>query len=51
MDPPTGIHPGDVRDEKFQVFKAIRPLAPEDVVRGQAGEGGWHNPVEMNILG
>lgn len=35
MDAPTGIHPGDLRDEKFRVFKAIRPLAPGDVVRGQ----------------
>ena len=35
MDPPTGGHAEALRDEKIRVFKAIRGLAPEDVVKGQ----------------
>lgn len=35
MDPPSGDDHESVRDEKVQVLKAIRPLTPEDVVRGQ----------------
>jgi len=35
MDAPTGSDAGALRDEKIRVFRAMRPLAPEDVVRGQ----------------
>jgi len=35
MDPPTGEEHESVRDEKARVLKAMRPLAPDDVVRGQ----------------
>jgi glucose-6-phosphate 1-dehydrogenase len=35
MDPPTGSHPEAFRDEKIRVFRAIRDLVREDVVRGQ----------------
>jgi len=35
MDPPAGSDPETMRDEKTRVFRAMRPLAPEDVVRGQ----------------
>jgi glucose-6-phosphate 1-dehydrogenase len=35
MDPPTSGHAEALRDEKIRVFKAIRGLAPEDVVKGQ----------------
>ncbi len=35
MDAPTSNDPEATRDEKIRVFRAIRPLAPEDVVRGQ----------------
>jgi glucose-6-phosphate 1-dehydrogenase len=35
MEAPTGQDPQDVRDERTRVFKAIRPLTPSDVVRGQ----------------
>jgi glucose-6-phosphate 1-dehydrogenase len=35
IDAPTSSDPEATRDEKMQVFRAIRPLAPEDVVRGQ----------------
>ena len=35
MEPPAGRHFGDVQTEKATVFKAMRPLTPEDMVRGQ----------------
>jgi len=35
MEPPAGRDFGAVHIEKAKVFKAMRPLEPEDVVRGQ----------------
>ena len=35
MEPPVPTYPDSVRDEKAKVFRAIRPLRPEDLVRGQ----------------
>jgi glucose-6-phosphate 1-dehydrogenase len=35
MDPPVGGDVEAVRDEKARILKAIAPLAPEQVVRGQ----------------
>ncbi len=35
MEPPTGNDPDAVRDAKTQVFKAMTPLDPANVVRGQ----------------
>lgn len=35
MEPPSGQDFGDVQTEKAKVFKAIRPLRSEDMVRGQ----------------
>ncbi len=35
MDPPTGGDPDALRSEKSRLLKAVRPLKPEDVVRGQ----------------
>jgi glucose-6-phosphate 1-dehydrogenase len=35
MDAPVGRDPESVRDAKGQAFKAMRPLDPADVVRGQ----------------
>jgi glucose-6-phosphate 1-dehydrogenase len=35
MDPPIAHSPDGYRDEKARLLKAIKPLAPEDVVRGQ----------------
>jgi len=35
MEPPISSDPEDQRDEKSRVFKAMRPLQPTDVVRGQ----------------
>ncbi len=35
MEPPAGRHYGAVQTEKATIFKAMRPLTPEDIVRGQ----------------
>jgi glucose-6-phosphate 1-dehydrogenase len=35
MEPPGSNSPDGIRDEKVQVLRAIRPLGPENVVRGQ----------------
>lgn len=35
MDAPTGRDPNSVRLERLRVFRAMRPLDPADVVRGQ----------------
>jgi len=35
MEPPVGAGAEALRDEKVKVFRGIRPLAPEDLVRGQ----------------
>ncbi len=37
MDPPSGQVHDAIRDEKARVLKAVRPLAPADLVRGQFG--------------
>jgi glucose-6-phosphate 1-dehydrogenase len=43
MEPPVSFSADNVRDEKVKVFRAVRPLGPEDVdrdvVRGQYGAG------------
>jgi glucose-6-phosphate 1-dehydrogenase len=35
MEPPTGRHFEAVQDEKTKVFQAMRPLQPDDLIRGQ----------------
>src|SRR5581483_2193125 len=35
MEPPGSGAPDGMRDEKAKVLQAIRPLSPDDVVRGQ----------------
>ncbi len=35
MDPPTGHEPEAMQAEKLRLFRAMRPLDPKDVVRGQ----------------
>jgi glucose-6-phosphate 1-dehydrogenase len=35
MEPPGSNSPDGIRDEKVKVMRAIRPLAPDSVVRGQ----------------
>ena len=35
MEPPVGRDFGAVHNEKFKVFRAMRPVKPDDLVRGQ----------------
>ena len=35
MEPPLGTYAESIRDEQVKVFRAIRPLNPDDLVRGQ----------------
>jgi glucose-6-phosphate 1-dehydrogenase len=35
MDPPVTTYHESIRDEQARVFRAIRPLSPDDLVRGQ----------------
>jgi glucose-6-phosphate 1-dehydrogenase len=35
MDPPTGHEPAAMQAEKLRLFRAMRPLDPKEVVRGQ----------------
>jgi glucose-6-phosphate 1-dehydrogenase len=35
MEPPIGAYEEAIRDEQAKVFRAIRPLSPENLVRGQ----------------
>ena len=35
MEPPVGIDSESIRDERVKVLKAIRPIEPRDLVRGQ----------------
>ena len=39
MEPPNSFDAEDVRSEKAKVIEAIRPLRPEEAVRGQYGAG------------
>jgi glucose-6-phosphate 1-dehydrogenase len=38
MEPPAGSGPDPLRDEKVKVFRTMRPLASDDLVRGQYTE-------------
>ncbi len=39
MEPPVSFQSDGVRAEKVKVYKAIKPIKPEDTVRGQYGPG------------
>jgi glucose-6-phosphate 1-dehydrogenase len=39
MEPPYHFDPNAVRDEKLKVIRALKPVPPEDIVRGQYGAG------------
>ena len=45
MEPPYHFDPDAVRDEKLKVIRALEPVMPADIVRGQylagGGEGGY----------
>ncbi|AZB63917.1 glucose-6-phosphate dehydrogenase [Cereibacter sphaeroides] len=40
MEPPYHFDPNAVRDEKLKVIRALDPVPPEDIVRGQYFAGG-----------
>jgi glucose-6-phosphate 1-dehydrogenase len=43
MEPPVALEAGSIRDEKVKVFRAIRPVRPDEAaVRGQYGPGEAH---------
>jgi glucose-6-phosphate 1-dehydrogenase len=50
MEPPAHFDPDAVRDEKLKVIRALDPVAPEEIVRGQYlprdGEPGYLEDVE-----
>jgi len=50
MEPPYHFDPNAVRDEKLKVIRALQPIRPEDIVRGQylrgGGEGGYTEHAE-----
>ncbi len=35
MEPPVSFHPDRLRDEKVRALRSLRPISPENVVRGQ----------------
>ena len=35
MEPPSSSYPEAIRDEQIKVLRTIRPLRPEDIIRGQ----------------
>jgi glucose-6-phosphate 1-dehydrogenase len=50
MEPPYHFDPDAVRDEKLKVIRALDPVKPEDIVRGQylasSGQGGYKEHSE-----
>ena len=50
MEPPYHFDPDAVRDEKLKVIRALEPVQPQDIVRGQylpgGGEGGYFEHSE-----
>ncbi len=50
MEPPAKFNPDAVRDEKLKVIRALDPVQPQDVVRGQY-EGAGDAPGYRNEVG
>ena len=48
MEPPAGRDFGAVHNEKARVFQAMRPLNPDDVVRGQYA--GYRKEPESRLI-
>ena len=50
MEPPSHFNPDAVRDEKLKVIRALDPVMPDDIVRGQyearMGEPSYKDDVE-----
>jgi glucose-6-phosphate 1-dehydrogenase len=47
MEPPSRFEPNAVRDEKLKVIRALDPVEPQDIARGQyranGSDGGYHD--------
>lgn len=39
MEPPVNLHASSIHDEKVKVLEALRPIANNEVIRGQYGSG------------
>ncbi|WP_377187473.1 glucose-6-phosphate dehydrogenase [Ruegeria meonggei] len=50
MEPPAKFDPDAVRDEKLKVIRALDPVKPHHIVRGQF-EGGAGNPGYRDVVG
>jgi glucose-6-phosphate 1-dehydrogenase len=50
MEPPAKFDPDAVRDEKLKVIRALDPVGPDDVVRGQY-DGNGQRPGYKNQVG
>ncbi|SLN10810.1 glucose-6-phosphate dehydrogenase [Ruegeria meonggei] len=50
MEPPAKFDPDAVRDEKLKVIRALDPVKPHHIVRGQF-EGGAGNPGYREVVG
>lgn len=51
MEPPSNFEMNAVRDEKLKVIRALEPVSPDDIVRGQYGSGnGSANYLEDSEL-
>ncbi len=50
MEPPAKFDPDAVRDEKLKVIRALQPVDPDEIVRGQYeagdGQGSYRDDVE-----
>ena len=49
MEPPYHFDPDAVRDEKLKVIRALKPVQPEDIVRGQYMAGGTEGSYVKDV--
>ena len=49
MEPPARFEPDSVRDEKLKVIRALDPVAPHHIVRGQYGSGVDHPDYRTGV--
>lgn len=49
MEPPARFEPDSVRDEKLKVIRALDPVAPHHIVRGQYGSGSDHSDYRTGV--
>ena len=45
MEPPTALEPRAISEEKNKVFRSLRPIDPDQVVRGQYEGYRWTDGV------